>query len=121
MIVRALQHSDLSSLNKWLKKRAHPQVQWSDMPEYSFIIPGVASASLRRCEGEVGILDSIVTNPYTSALIRNAALNQLFKACLGISSFKRIIGFTVDAHTHERALKHGFRQLPHSVYSLIKE
>lgn len=120
MIIRKLKPSDLGSINKWLKQWKHAEVQWADMPEQSLIIPGVASASLRRCEGQVGIVDSIVTNPWASSLTRNAALNKLFKV-ITESDCKRLIGFSTDKHTLERAVKHGFKASPYITMCFSKE
>lgn len=114
-------YTDISSINKWLKKRGHPPISEADMPKLSFIVPGVAACGIRACEGRYGILDSIVTNPLVSPATRDKALNTLFKQALSIPWFKHIIGFTIDDNTHSRALSHGFKQLHYALLTYSKE
>lgn len=118
---RLIQNSDVVSINKWLTRRRAPTVKASDLPTITYIIPGVAAAGIRQCEGKVGIFDSLVTNPLVSVYTRQKALDTLFRIVMVHPAFERILGFTVDEYTLLRAVKHGFRQLPYTVLSYSKE
>lgn len=121
MTPRFLTKADVVSVNKWLTARRAPTVLAKDLPSISFIIPGVAVAGIRCCEGRVGIFDSLVTNPIVTAKTRQRALNTLFKFIMAYPDFDRILGFTTDSNSLVRALKHGFKQLPYAVLSYSKE
>ena len=107
---------DMTSINKWLAKQGHPCVDSSDIPKQSYTIPGVAFCAVRAVEGGIGILDSVVTNPHVSSQKRNEALDALFRHVLTLP-FKAVIGFSIDKHTQERAIRHGFAASPYSLFS----
>lgn len=111
----------IKQINRWLAKRDLKPIDPTEMPATSFIIPGVAACGIRVCEGQIGILDSVVTNPHASKQVRNAALNQLFEHAIAHPGFKRLMGFSIDKHTLERAERHGFKAMPHLIMSLSKE
>ena len=115
MKIRALRKSDLKQVNKWLQGRNMKPRQWVDFPSRSYIVPGVATASVRDCEGGYGMFDSLATNPLVSSATRHKASLALWHKILSIPDFKTIIGFTEDAGTLERALRHGFREITMSV------
>ena len=118
MRIRYFKHDkqDCTSLNKWLARRKHEGVRRHELPRLGWIIPGVAAAFARECEGGVYILDSYVSNSLVSPLIRNAAIDELTVHI--VKTLELAQGFwvfTTDEHTIIRAKKHGFKQLPHAV------
>ncbi len=115
MRVRAMTHQDLPQVNQWLKGQNMQPVRMSDLPIRMYIVPGVAAAGVRCCEGGYGMMDSLCTNPLVSSATRHKASVSLWNKILSIPDFSRIIGYTSDAGTLERALRHGFRVIAQSV------
>lgn len=93
--VRRVDPSDLPSINEWLKLQNHPEAALEDLPTLGYIVPGVGAGFVRNCETGIGMLDSFVTNPKATSEQRDAALDELFKACLN-SGFKGYIAFTAE-------------------------
>ena len=59
-----------------------PLVNMLDLPNIGYIIPGVGAGFLRACEGQVGIFDSLITNPYVSSETRHRALKEIYTKIL---------------------------------------
>jgi len=93
----------------------------ADFPSRSFIVPGVAIACVRDCEGGYGMFDSLATNPLVSSATRHKASMALWTKILSIPDFKTIIGLTSDSGTLERALRHGFQLTNQSVLVHFQE
>jgi hypothetical protein len=110
-----MRKSDLRQVNKWLESQNMTPRAYVDFPIRSFIVPGVAIACVRDCEGGYGMMDSVATNPLVSSGTRHKASLALWNKILSIEDFKTIVGFTTDAGTLERALRHGFREITTSV------
>ncbi len=115
MRIRAMRKSDLRQVNKWLEGRNLKPRAHVDFPIRSFIIPGVAIACIRDCEGGYGMFDSLATNPWVSPEVRHRASVALWEKILSIPEFTTIVGFTNDTGTLERALRHGFVLINQSV------
>lgn len=115
MRIRALRKQDLRSVNRWLAYNGVTARRWSDFPARAFIVPGVAIACLRDCEGGYAMFDSLATNPYVSSATRHKASIALWNKILNTETFHTIIGLTGDAGTLERALRHGFKVVNQSV------
>lgn len=99
-------------MNTWLEARGLLPVLESDLPATGFIVPGVAAAFIRKCEGNVAIMDSLVSNKDACPVIRHRAMDQLYKAVLSECKqlkINKILGFTVNAGTLDRSLRHGFQ------------
>lgn len=92
------------------------------MPYNAMGVPGVAFAALRAIEGGYWLFDSMVTNPLCSSETRHAALEAIYKQVFEITKDSNgVIGLTVDAGALNRAKRHGFRQLPHTVLVYTRE
>lgn len=108
--------SDLTHINHWLSIRQLPMVPISDIPKIGSVFchggHPVAAVFLRLCEGNIGIIDSLITDPDQDAGIRNKAntlltLDLIEKAkSLKLSG---LIAWTKDNNTLVRALGLGFR------------
>lgn len=120
MKTRKFTRHDLNSINRWLAKRKLAKVKLSDLPKTGFIVPGVAAGFLRDCEGDLSIMDSLVTNPHASVETRHRALEAVFET-IKMYGGRQILGFTTDDGTLTRAKQHGFRQLPHTCLLFVKE
>ncbi len=115
MNVRMIRESDKKSISRWLKKLKTEQ---QPMPYNTFVVPGVAAIGLRFIDNTYWLIDSMVTNPYASSATRHKALDSLYQAifkCIEAKGIFGLIGFTVHADALERAKRHGFKVLPHTV------
>ena len=111
-------------INKWLTGRK--LMSMSNKPKLSFVVYDeynlIAAMFVRQVEGNIGLIDGMVTNPEEPGFIRNTALNTLVTHTL--KQCKRydlnvILGWTLDEHTAKRAEKHGFKLLAGK--NIIKE
>lgn len=116
---------DLVHINKWLKERKHPEVDPYDVPSIGYVANyktrPIAAGFLRLVEGENGWFDSLVSNPIATQEFRHIALDMVIEALIKQAKSKgisKIIGYSVDGGTLERALRHNFVKLPHTVISL---
>ena len=112
----------LETINGWRKNHGLELLEAWELPIIGFMafyddIP-VAAAFLRQCEGGLGIMDSLISDPEVMGAIRHVALDRLFQKIIERGTdigLKAIIGYTVDDSTHSRSVRHGFKQLPHAV------
>jgi len=91
----------------------------NDIPALGFIIESdygfvITAGYIRTVEGHYGILDSYITNPEVPGNIRNMALDLLTGALIELAkSYElKLIAFSEHKSIHERALRHGFKELP---------
>lgn len=102
-------------INEWLAARGLESVPASEIPKDGVMIYGragfVAGGFLRQCEGGIALVDSYITNPAADADTRNAALDRMTGELLKLAKdhgYTRIIAYSADSHTIERAVRHGF-------------
>ena len=115
---------------EWLRRRELPAHLLEDLPKIGYIVYSyktndasypITMGFLRRCEGNYGIIDSMITNPECSPEVRNKALNILTKRLVIAAEdlkVRKLLAYTTDKNTLERALSHGFVQLDHAVVAL---
>ena len=110
----------LTILNHWLCIHGQAPRERLDLPLKGFYVEidniPVAAGYLRKCEGNYGMIDSVVTNPTSKPEVRDQALNYLIEMLLTQAykmSMKVVTAFTFDDHTVERAKRYGFEVLPH--------
>lgn len=113
-----LKHS--ASIAKWLHR--HGRGLKTQLPKHSYIVPGVAAIGLRIIEGNLGMIDSLVTNKLVSGPLRNKAIEALVKRAEAQAFALRLtalIAFSTDDNTIKRAFSHGYAQQGHLI--LTKE
>jgi hypothetical protein len=115
MKVYKFKDSNLKSINKWLKRHREPEIKLSELPETGLFVPGVGALFVRKCEGYVGLVDGLVTNPLVSAETRHKALEAIFNQLFEEPGFNSIIGFTLNDDTHKRCISRGFKAHPHKL------
>lgn len=85
----------------------------------------VAAGFLRKVEGGVCLIDSLISNPFESSIDRHNAIDAIVDALIDaakINNSDKILAYSLDTGTLERASRHGFVKLPHSVIALnLKE
>lgn len=103
-------------LHKWLDIRGMARSFTNALPKLGFIgfegTTPIVAAFLRHIEPDMAMFDSLITNPETEAPLRNEAIDEITKYILHEvvpSYISKIIGFTSDKHTEERAWKYGFK------------
>lgn len=119
-MIKFFEQSQVPLLNEWLKERGHPEIAADDLPALGLMayhegIP-VAAMFLRQCEGSLGILDSMATNPSIASKIRNESIWELWEKVLYFAEefeLKKLILFTVESSLIQRALEKGFHTASH--------
>lgn len=117
---------DTKLIKSWLKLRQMDLSLADDLPEVGFIAvngdsPPIAAGFLRLIEGKTAQIDSLITDPTVEPSLRNQAIDVVVERLLEFAranGVQSLIAFSIDAHTLERAKKHGFKHLPHTVMSL---
>lgn len=110
----------------WLGARGMEVPDEINLPKIGFIMGTkqhgpVAIGFLRRCEGHVGMLDSMITNPEIPASIRDEALDLLIIRLVASAKRRKlfkIMGYSQDENTLLRAQKHGFHVVSQSLVAL---
>lgn len=124
MRVHKMIESDYKSIDRWLKLRRLKLK--SEQFSLGFIVKGVCAAQLIKCENGTAIFDSLVSNPMVSSTARHSGIDSLVSAVLReahILGYKRIVAFTEDEGTLERAKRRGFTPQNHTVitYSINED
>jgi len=111
--------NDLSSLWALLDKRKMDRQSLSPVPRFGAIVTvndePVAIGFIRVAEGGVGLWDGLITDPDFAPNVRHEALDELtiyLVRRVKDAGIRKIIAWTEDAHTLERAKKIGFRSNP---------
>lgn len=115
MILREFKTTDLQHMNRWMVKRHLPPVTEAELPKLGFYIPGVAAGFLRSCEGAIGIVDGIITNPLVSGAVRHKALNKIFETMLSQPGFNSYILATLDETMFSRGVLNNFKPISHQL------
>lgn len=100
-------------INEWLKAWGEePKTRVEDLPSlgYEATHEGqeVAFMFLRKVEGNILMVDSMVTDPSAKPEIRHAALDALFEVALARE--EKLIGTTIHKSMIWRAERHGFKK-----------
>jgi len=126
VLVNRFKITQLATINSWLFKHGMTPVPVSEIPEFGFIVYGdegkaVAAAFLRRCEGNLGIFDSMVTDPDARGPARHEALEALVDAILKAAhglKMTRVMAITRHPSIVERGKSHGFERQALTVMTL---
>lgn len=101
------------------------KIEDEEMPALGVVIENenqlIAMGFVRQCEGNVGIMDSVITNPKASSADRNKALNLLYRTVIELAkewNISHLIGFSRDVGIIERSKKFGFMEINQTILSL---
>lgn len=75
----------------------------------------IAYVGLRQIEGNLALVDGLVSNVDADAGLRHSALDKVLESLTqysDASGIKSILAWTSDAHTLTRSERHGFMCLP---------
>ena len=96
-----------------------------ELPQIGYIVEkdsyAVASGFLRVIEGNVAMLDSLVTHADCTPVDRDTAIDMVVQALISKAkelNIKQIIAFSRDKNTLERSLRHGFVRQDHAFIAL---
>lgn len=110
----------------WFEKRGLATPEELILPKIGYVVLAknvgpVVIGFLRGCEGNVGMIDSIISNPEIAAEVRDEAIdfliNRLVAAAFKKNIFK-VFGFSEDANTLKRAERHGFKVVSQTLVAL---
>jgi N-acetylglutamate synthase-like GNAT family acetyltransferase len=120
-IVRYISHMHLKVIENWLIQRNKSFFE-DDIPEFGLLIEEngffIAGIFLRKVEGGYGIIDGLIANPDIFNPKRKEAILKLVEAflsqvkALGIT---KVIAWTSNMSTYEKAMHFGFQELRHEV------
>jgi hypothetical protein len=123
--VKEFDEEYLPIINEWLRKRKSPEVSLEELPAVGFVAGyqdnWIAAGFLLQTENGHAIIDSLASNPDFDGHSRHVAIDLVVQAIissaktLGLTS---LLAYTVDVGTLERALRHGFAKLPHTLIAL---
>jgi hypothetical protein len=126
VLVRDFNREDRSILWEMVLKRGLHRSDFLHIPKIGAIVycdeKPVACGFIREAEGNVGIWDGLITDPSALPGIRNLCLDQLLIYLVRrakLNGRTRILAWTLDSNTLERAKKIGFK--PISAQILIGE
>jgi len=122
LTLKYFDYDDLGDLNDWLKARGKPPQEYSDIPAIGFVVihedQKLVACFLRRCEGNMGIVDGLTSNPSAPSELRHVALDLAISSICEEAKQREIshlIAWTLDKGTLERGcLRHGFQKSPHT-------
>lgn len=118
LTIKYFDFDDLKHLNNWLLARGHKTNEIYDLPSVGFIVSDgdlpIAACFLRRCEGNLGIVDGLCSNPEASSELRHAALDLAISAVCEEAKTREItnlIAWSIDTSALLRGCqRHGFLQ-----------
>ena len=115
----------LSVIQSWLKAREMNDKLTDNLPTHGWVSfeheTPVAMGFLRCIEGDMAMIDSLITNPEINPKSRNMHLTKLNQKLIKVAKhhkLKALIAATIDYHTLIRALELGFVQQSHTLISL---
>lgn len=110
----------------WAEKRDVHQPPLDEVPKHGVVIltdnAPICMGFVRLVEGGYGLIDGYISDPNQPAKQRNEALSLLTDEIIKLSKelgLSALLANTVDKHTLERSLKHGFSALPHA--TMVKD
>jgi len=110
----------LGEMNSWLRARDVNPATMSELPAIGYIVKHedkmVATAFLRKIEGDIGLFDGLATNPAMASEIRHHAIELLIKKVFKIaaeSGMNKMIAYSKDNSIFERAEINGFTKTPY--------
>ncbi len=110
-------------INEWLD---HRKVFFKDdLPRTGVICrvddEPICAGFLRYVEGNLAIMDNLITNPHAKSYVRNIAIDGVVNELINIAkkhAIKKVIAFSVDDGILKRSKLHGFEKLEHTVIVL---
>lgn len=80
-MVREFNRSDLVQLNEWLKQRSKAGLEYGDLPNQGFIVPGVCALFV-MVDGGMAFLEGLVCNRKVTQTERHEAIKMVIQSCV---------------------------------------
>lgn len=97
----------------------------TQLPRVGFIAfedgEAVAAGFLRDCEGGFAFIDSLISNPKCSPVLRDAAVQMVNAALIGKAKglgYTQLVAFIEDSNTITRAKAFGFVETSQRLFAL---
>jgi hypothetical protein len=104
-------HGFYPEVASWFTARSLPIPSHHSLPTNGFIVPGVAAGFLYLTDSDVSILDCFISNPKTTEVERDEALDSIAHhliACASLHDTKILICNTTLKAIKDRAVFLGF-------------
>lgn len=115
-MIRPFLHNaeDIGQLARWVRARDLDEFRENELPPIGFIVDEVAAGFLFLTDGNVGFLETFITNPYAPSEKRNIAILDIFTALRERAierGIHRLFALTADDSIKKRAQLYGFSSL----------
>ena len=111
-MLRQFTQADEVTRDAWIRERVGSSVP-RRLPRMGLIVDGVACGHLAVTDGDVAIVDDLVTNPAASSADRHEAteaiLSQFERVCV-ILGIRHVLAMTTDDGVRKRCVSHGMRE-----------
>lgn len=108
-------NKDYGYISRWWSERDLPPIPLGLLPLNGFIVPGVCAGFLYLTDSDLAIIEGFVSNPKTTQMERDPALNAVTAALCERAKalgYTAISAFTQTEKITSRATKHGFAVSP---------
>lgn len=117
MIYLSKEH--LGTLLEWLELRGLSFDLAKDLPQIGYVAfketQPIAMAFLRICEGDMAMIDGLISNPVASSADRHVALDEVISELIKEAKtlgIKSLLAYSIDEGTIKRACRQGFETKP---------
>lgn len=120
--MRRYKKSDLKEVNQWRAAHQFPLLTHAELPKVGIIEPGVAAVFLYQCEGGLGWVEGLITNPAASSEARNLAFDagwRMIAAEAKAAGVKKLIATPISFESAKRTVEAGFQIQPGHLLALM--
>lgn len=124
-MIKKFKDEHIVLVNEWMKQKDLPIITRSALPEIGFVYfeyqdaEPMAILFMRRCEGNIGMLDSLITNSDACSEDRHKAINKLVDHTIDYANrhyqFSKLLVLTKEECIRKRALDKGFQLIENQV------
>lgn len=111
MNIRAYTNEDFSELNDWYRARG-AKIQERYLPQYGFIVEGIAAGFLMQTDCPVCFLEPFISNPSATKHDRDRALNLILNQLVSLArlqEYELIYGVSTSKTMVDRSINTGFQ------------
>jgi N-acetylglutamate synthase-like GNAT family acetyltransferase len=120
MEARKLTLHDLKEVNQWLVDRKCRQLTAEELPKNGFIVPDVCSLLLYVTDGDIGLLEALVSNKDKLPGVRSEGLAMVIQSAVDKAKevgVKRLVFMTVNKTVMHYGERFGFKtEEPYNLY-----
>lgn len=123
MNVRLYENSDYSEVAGWWLDQNWPIIPQDHLPEFGFIVPGIAAGFLYKTDSNFALLEFVIANPNSSKEDRANALDLVIENLILLAQelgFKSIFSSVTHPKLIDRYVNHGFIITDKNMTNLIR-